>query len=255
MPLCALDYEILSLAAILTLARYLLEGRAEPGNLKRLTADRTSKMKAHLLTLAALLTLGLCACSGEDPASNGEAASGGSAGAAGTAGTAGSAGSAGNTPQSVGVDPKVSTCGGFAAANRDADPYCDAELLKWAFDASSGTLSLLDQRVLLNCCGDHEFSVTFDPARGVYTATETDRPESIGSNGQGERCDCLCVFDWAIDVADVEPGTIQLELERHETDSAPSPHQVWAGAIDLSEVQGEIVIDPNPIGYGCNPYE
>ncbi len=203
-------------------------------------------MNTSLFALAALLTVGLVACSGEDPAPEGEAGSGGSAGSAGAAGSAGTAGSGGGGQvQSVGVDPKVSECGGFAAGQRDALPYCDAELLQWAFDASTGTLSLIDQRVLLNCCGDHAFTVTFEPDRGVYTATETDSPE----DGSG-RCDCMCVFDWATDVTGVQSGTIQLELVRHETDAGAS-RIVWAGALDLTAVQGQVVVDPNPVGYGC----
>jgi len=38
--------------------------------------------------------------------------------------------------------------------------YCDAEVLHWQYGRSDGTLSLSDERILLNCCGDHAMSVS-----------------------------------------------------------------------------------------------
>ena len=200
------------------------------------------------LAIATLLSASLFACSGEDPSADNAAGSGGSAG---TAGSAGTGGDATDSPSSeVGQNAQVSDCGGFGANNRDAIPYCDAELLRWSYDASSQTLSLLDQRAFLNCCGDRTFTVNFDPDRNVYTATEIDSPEMVG--GEGARCGCMCSFDWITDVVDVEPGTINLELGRHVTDDDAGAQTVWSGQLDLMEVQGQVVVDDQPLDYGCD---
>lgn len=205
--------------------------------------------------ISALFTVAL-ACSSEDPDPNnaggaaGNAGTAGSAGTSGTAGTAGTGGGTGNDPIPVGQNPQVSECGGFQANTRDALPYCDAELLRWSYDSSSKTLSLLNQRVFLNCCGEHNMTVTFDPDRNVYTVTETDAP--VMFDGSGARCGCMCVFDWVTDATGVEPGNISVELVRHVTDDSAGSQVIWNGQLDLSEVQGEVVIDDVPLDFGCD---
>ncbi len=149
-----------------------------------------------------------------------------------------------NELESVGQNPRVSECGGFNAKTRDDDSYCDAEFLRWSYNESSQTLSLLNQRVLLNCCGEHKFTVTHDRTRDVYVVDELDQPKN------GSRCRCMCTYDWSTDVS-VAPGTINLELARHVSDG-DGRQVIWSGKIDVTETQGEVVISDRPLKVFCH---
>lgn len=143
---------------------------------------------------------------------------------------------------------RVSGCGGFGAEPAQgafalrADGYCDAEVLRWQYDAAAGTLALSDERVMLNCCGDHAMDVVIED--GVWVVTETDEPE--GGSG---RCHCLCVFDFALTVEDVAAGTIALRLLRFVTETGET--LVWEGALDLAEGAGAIVLDETSVEPWC----
>ncbi|MBW2522991.1 MAG: hypothetical protein JRI23_02390 [Deltaproteobacteria bacterium] len=135
---------------------------------------------------------------------------------------------------------EVSECGGFAQAmDSSGAEYCDAEMLYWSYDATTEKLSLTNTRIELNCCGEHSMVIAETP--GGYTVTETDAPEMIGP-GEGARCSCMCVFDFALAAEGVSERTIQLNLDRNVTDQGPV-ERVLEATIDLSEGSGAIVVD------------
>jgi hypothetical protein len=214
-----------------------------------------------ILACSAVVGLvGLSACGGDDPEGSGGSAggdTGGSGGTAGTAGQAGNAGEAGSAGQGGGQtlasqNSAISDCGGFEAGNRGPVGYCDSEKLLWEYNPDTKTLALADSRVLLNCCGEHQFDVYLHPDTGVYEAWEIDSPEMLG--GEPARCNCMCVFDFKTEVTDVRTDSIQLVLMRHVTDSG-DPEQVWAGTLDFStERSGELILDDQPLEYGCAEY-
>lgn len=143
---------------------------------------------------------------------------------------------------------EVSACGGFAATRAAGGAallvgdYCDAEVLAWAYDATTETLALHNDRVLLNCCGDHAFDVTLEG--DVYVARETDEPV----DGTG-RCHCMCVFDFHVDVSGIPQGTIALRLDRFVTESGEAT--VWEGTLPLADGNGVVVIDETDVGPWC----
>ncbi|HOX43084.1 MAG TPA: hypothetical protein PK668_05785 [Myxococcota bacterium] len=138
---------------------------------------------------------------------------------------------------------EVSDCGGFGAAGgalRDVPAgYCDAELLRWEYDAGSQVLSLTDQRVSLNCCGLHDATLAL--VDGVYVLTETDDPEFGDA-----RCACMCTFDFAVTATGIPAGEIQLRLELLVSDWAEGSGTVWEGSLDLSQGSGQVVVDDQP---------
>jgi hypothetical protein len=140
----------------------------------------------------------------------------------------------------------VSECGGFEAQLRTtADTgYCDAEVLLWSYDSETSTLSLADNRIFLNCCGEHSMVVTEE--EGVYVVTETDAPEFGDA-----RCGCMCVFDFTVEVYDIVDQAFDFELVRDVTDSESGPEVVYEGSLDLSEGSGSIVLDETDIGDWC----
>jgi hypothetical protein len=142
---------------------------------------------------------------------------------------------------------EVSECGGFEAEVEydSGGDYCDAQTLHWTYDPAAGTLELSDDRVVLNCCGDH--SVAIAEEDGVYVVTETDAPQ----DGMG-RCDCMCVFDFALSAEGVPAGSIALRLVLDETDSG-GPRTTFEGELDLSAGAGEVVVSDEDAGPWCNP--
>ena len=151
---------------------------------------------------------------------------------------------------------QASECGGFfqpvsgaesGADAFDADTYCGAERLIWSY--ADGKLALTDQRILLNCCGDHSVQVTRDED-GTLVVTELDAPE----DGWG-RCDCLCVYDYAvtIDLPVAEPVALRLERLVTESEELPSgsAELVWEGTLDLTAGSGDEVLDETDLGFWC----
>jgi hypothetical protein len=143
-------------------------------------------------------------------------------------------------------EQRISACGGFGQQEQsletDAATYCEAEVLSWQYDAAAHELTLSNNRVTLNCCGEH--SMTVHEEGSAYVVTERDAPEEIGPlPGMAARCDCMCVFDFAVTVSNVPAGTITLELVREVTDAEGGATTAWQGQIDLGAGQGRIVID------------
>jgi hypothetical protein len=152
---------------------------------------------------------------------------------------------------SVAHDEAVSDCGGFndwAATNfKDGpDEYCAAERLHWEYNAQSGVLSLADNRILLNCCGNHSIDVSLE--NGVYVVTEIDAPEYGDA-----RCACMCVYDYTVDIKEVPAGVISLKIVREVTDWPDGSGVVFEGDLDLSQGSGVEIIDDEPETTWCNP--
>ncbi len=150
-------------------------------------------------------------------------------------------------PAELSFSGETSECGGFAEAEEPVDSgegYCDAERLTWTYDADGGFLDLTDARVLLNCCGEHDIDIVEED--GVYVITETDAPV----DGAG-RCDCMCVFDFALTASGIPAGTIPVRLQRHVTDEGAAPAVVWEGELDLAAGAGEVIIDETDVGMWC----
>lgn len=137
----------------------------------------------------------------------------------------------------------ISECGGFEAGGHPilgAPPaYCDAEVLHWEYEEDTTTLKLADTRIQLNCCGEHSMEVVYDA--GVYVVTETDAPDN------GDRCKCVCVFDFTVTVSDIPAGTISIKLRRIVTDQQPEQKLVYEGELDLSAGSGFVVIDESVV--------
>ena len=146
------------------------------------------------------------------------------------------------------VSSAVSECGGFGTASgalTDSSAvagYCDAERLTWSYDKETGVLSLLNTRVVLNCCGDHGFTTTL-AENGTYIVTETDYPEKT-STGSTDRCNCMCVFDYEISLDDIPSERVSLQLLR-DVKEAESVATVWQGTLDLSESSTDNVVVTN----------
>jgi len=151
-----------------------------------------------------------------------------------------------NTP---GHTASISECGGFAAARSERAlgdlGYCDAETLEWSYDAQQQQLTLRNYRVLLNCCGEHSVDVKLGDD-GTYLVSERDAPEFGDA-----RCDCLCVFDFAVEIDGVPAGAVKVELTRNVTDDGQGPQQIFAGELDLGQTAGVEVIDDTSVDPWC----
>lgn len=141
----------------------------------------------------------------------------------------------------------ISECGGFEAQLRtSADTgYCDAEVLLWSYDSEIGTLSLADNRIFLNCCGEHSMEVTEED--GVYVVTETDAPEFGDA-----RCGCMCVFDFTVEVYEIFDQAFDFRLVRDVTDSETGLEIVYEGSLDLAQGSGSIILDETDIEPWCS---
>jgi len=148
-------------------------------------------------------------------------------------------------------DSRVSECGGFDSMakrmgsdiffTRDDSTYCDAERLQWLYDENTQTLEVMNTRVLLNCCGEHEITAVND--NSIIVIKENDQPV----NGKG-RCKCMCVYDFFIKISGISPGVITLKLDRTVDDTTLNK---WEGKIGLGKGNGVIIIDDKPLAYGC----
>ncbi len=154
-------------------------------------------------------------------------------------------------PSELTQSSSTSECGGFETAafdksslDKSTENYCDAEVLAWAYDSENGTVTLSNERILLNCCGDHSMTATL--IDGVYVIKEVDAPE-----GEDGRCLCMCVFDFALELDGVGPGSMPIRILREVTDDASGPTLVWEGSLDLALGSGEEIIDETDVGVWC----
>lgn len=188
-------------------------------------------MKKHGYLLAVLLPMTLAGCSGGE----------------------GEGGSGSGNGDTLTLSPAVSECGGFAQMEAKikppmADPatYCDAERLLWAYDAATQSLGVSNTRVVLNCCGDHSITVTEES--GTYVFHERDAPQASAG---GARCNCSCVFDFAVSVEPIPTGSLPVRLVLDVTDSGSAPKVVYEGSLDLSQGSGEITTSSDSAGPWC----
>ncbi|MFA6471767.1 MAG: hypothetical protein WCU00_06980 [Candidatus Latescibacterota bacterium] len=128
---------------------------------------------------------------------------------------------------------RVSECGGFTSASKTAaDPDTSStEKLVWSYDKETRTLSLLNKRVSLNCCGAHSISAVRDGSDIVIK--ENDQPLDTG------RCKCMCLFDFATEIEGLSEDAVSLRLEL-TVDS--TLFNKWSGTISLTGGGSEITI-------------
>ena len=135
----------------------------------------------------------------------------------------------------IGENVRVSECGGFedreTVTFKEEEQKCD-QLIIWEYNEKEEVLSILNQDVRLNCCGQHDVSIEKNGASVVYTMID---------NPNFGRCDCTCSYDYSADIGNVSETKIDLSVF---TDVAENdgPESVWEGTIDLSEESGTIVV-------------
>jgi hypothetical protein len=144
----------------------------------------------------------------------------------------------------------ISECGGFTGVNMknplgDPATYCAAEMLHFEYDAAAESLLVANNRILLNCCGDHTMRATLE--NGVYVLREQDAPEFGDA-----RCGCMCVFDFTVDVQGIAAGVIPIRVEREVTDGEGGNEVIFEGDLDLSAGSGSIEIDPTDVEPWCS---
>lgn len=133
----------------------------------------------------------------------------------------------------VNKNSRVSECGGFTSASITvADPDTSVtEKLIWNYDTKTRTLSLLNKRVNLNCCGQHSISAFREG--GDIVISESDQPLN------GGRCRCMCLYEFYTEIAGLSAADVNLRLEL-KVDA--TLFIKWSGTILLAEGSGEITI-------------
>lgn len=133
----------------------------------------------------------------------------------------------------VNRNSRVSECGGFPSVSRTAaDPDSGSiELLIWTYDTKTRTLTVLNRRVNLNCCGEH--SIKASRVGEEIVISENDQPLD------GGRCRCMCNFDFSTEIEGLSPGAVNLRLELTVDDTL---FMKWSGTIRLTDGSGEIQI-------------
>lgn len=140
------------------------------------------------------------------------------------------------------VASAVSDCGGFTGSAKrsgedipftlDPKTYEDAERFLWRYDGKTAMLSVMNARVMLNCCGERAVSASQE--KGVIVITENDQPED-GT----KRCRCICAFDFFIELSGISPRVVPLKLTLTVDDSTWTK---WQGDIDITGESGDIII-------------
>lgn len=126
--------------------------------------------------------------------------------------------------------------------------YCAAEVLEWSYDASSQTLRLEDSRAYMNCCGEREIKA-YKVAEATYELRETDDP-AILEDGSEARCGCMCVFDYGIQIPEVEEGVITVRVKR-DTSDQEGIELDWEGTLDLGQGSGAETLDTTDAAGFC----
>ena len=150
------------------------------------------------------------------------------------------AGCGGVDTDSSGIETNVSVseCGGFEdrevfSLNAKEETTCD-QLIIWKYDETEKVLNIVNQDVLLNCCGEHDVEIKkTEDGKIEYTM--------IDNSMQGARCDCMCHFDYSADIKNVSGTEVNLSVFT-DVEENEGPETVWEGTIDLSEGSGTIVV-------------
>ena len=149
----------------------------------------------------------------------------------------------------------VSACGGFeqdlTASSISISDYCDSEIVRWSFGDRTRTLSILDQRALLDCCGKRTADYKWDES--TLVVTETDSPDPA-------RCKCgYCPIDFKIEVDfEREYSFFRLKLIRDVTDaitrdpSAQNPKTILDENVFVSARGAEYVVDRTQYDWCAN---
>ena len=151
-----------------------------------------------------------------------------------------------NESTGIGINSRISACGGFGdintivKSNNPEDETCN-EVLNWKYNSESNIISLQNDNVGLNCCGEH--SINVKKIDGKYVVTEIDNSEN------GARCGCMCSFSYAIDIPDIKSNSIDIILKRDVEES--DIETVLETTIDLSENNGSVLIKEQS-GYICH---
>ena len=145
---------------------------------------------------------------------------------------------------SVGANPVVSDCDipntepNKSFSQEEESDSCRDERLFWQYDEESQTVHFLNKNVWLNCCGVHSISIFLDKETDDFEIEETDDPLN------GGRCDCMCFYDFEIDLIDSTTisDTIYVMLTR-EIDGHED--KIWDGDLVLSVGEGDELIEEN----------
>lgn len=129
------------------------------------------------------------------------------------------------------IDVQASECYGFVTTKRITDS--EVEQLLWSYDPETQTLELQHTALMLNCCGLRTVDALYD--NGVVTMQENDQPEPGGG-----RCRCTCPFDFMVILEGVTEQVLGVRIEL-TVDEGTTDY--WAGTIDLSGLEGSVVID------------
>ncbi len=97
---------------------------------------------------------------------------------------------------------------------------------------------------MLNCCGEHDITVTQQPD-GSYLVLETD------IEGDEGRCRCECVFDYQVSIENIPLGTIDVVIQR-SVEPETVLIDVWSGTLDLAEGGGAELIDDSSAEPWCS---
>lgn len=142
----------------------------------------------------------------------------------------------------VTLKTSFSDCGGFVEETKteEPNPYCGTDALDWQYDLSTETLTLTNLDVWLNCCGIHSMNIS-EMEGGGFLVAEIDEPESGGA-----RCNCMCLFDYRVELTGVASQVLPIKITRLVTDmSSQQTQDIWQGSIDLSELSGTVTIEEN----------
>jgi len=133
----------------------------------------------------------------------------------------------------VNKNSRVSECGGFSGTSKisaDSDTST-VEKLSWTYTAQTRTLTMLNTRVSLNCCGAHSIEASRDG--GEIVISESDQPLN------GTRCRCICLFDFSTEIGGLSQGIVNLRLELTVDETL---FKKWSGTIRPADGSGAIPI-------------
>ena len=149
-----------------------------------------------------------------------------------------------NETEDISETAKVSVCGGFDDADEaetaDGKRGISEERLSWKYNKSKKLLTLVNENVWLNCCGERSVSASFNEATGIYEIYETDKAEMDGDTSL--RCRCECFFDFKIKLPEITSDSITVKIFRVISDSEKPMSAVWKGDLNPGEGSGDILI-------------
>ena len=93
----------------------------------------------------------------------------------------------------------------------------------------------------MNCCGERSIDVYYEAASNVYDVVEKD---ALGEDGLP--CRCMCTFDFQTEIANVEPGSVNMVVRRHSGGGA-NMEEVWTGVFGLDGQSGEVIVSDVPL--------